>query len=167
MDRADRIPPDVKRGEPWLFYWLGMGCLATDPPGARPYLERHSPSSNRSPTIPALFCRRPRSCTVSCLVGRLRPLDRWIDWIDRSVDPEMPLPPPDVEAHVAAAMVCGLTWRAPWHPRMATWIDRALQGEPEGGERRARIAVRGTVMEYHAHLAILSRCTTLRRNSGG
>ena len=36
---ADSIPEDMWCDAPWLLYWLGMGCLATDPPRARRYIE--------------------------------------------------------------------------------------------------------------------------------
>ena len=81
-----------------------------------------------------------------------RPLDRWIEWIDKNVDPEAPLSPPDLEANVAAAMVCGLTWRAPWHPGMATWVDRALRASEQVADTELRFMVRATVMEYHAQI---------------
>ena len=81
-----------------------------------------------------------------------RPLDRWIEWIDRNVDPDVPLSPPGTEANVAAAMVCGLTARAPWHPRMATWVDRALRASLQVKDTELRLMARGTVMAYHAQL---------------
>lgn len=82
-------------------------------------------------------------------------LDRWIEWIDRHVDPEVPLSPADIEASVAAAMVSGLTWRAPWHPRMATWVDRALNASQKIEDIELRFMVRGTVIEYHVQFGSL------------
>lgn len=58
----------------------------------------------------------------------------WIDWIDHNAHADMPLPTPELEAQIASAMVHGLTWRRPWHPNMATWIERAMTGCSETEE---------------------------------
>jgi ATP/maltotriose-dependent transcriptional regulator MalT len=147
---TDMIPEEVKRGQPRIFYWLGVGCLTTDPPSARAYLEAaFALSETASDREGCLLAAAAIMNSIMLEWNDYHPLDRWIEWIDRHVDPEAPLSPPEIEAQVAAAMVCGLTWRAPWHANMGTWIDRALDASRRVQDAELRMMARGTVMEYY------------------
>ena len=147
---ADSIPEDVKRDAPWLFYWLGMSCLTADPPRARRCLETaFALFESKADAMGSLLSAAGVMNSIVLEWDDYRPLDRWIEWIDRNVDSEVPLSHPDTEASVAAAMVSGLTWRAPWHPKMATWVARALGASQKVENVELRLMVRGTVIEYH------------------
>jgi tetratricopeptide (TPR) repeat protein len=148
---VDSIPEDMWCDAPWLFYWRGMGYLTTDPPQARRCLETaFALFESEADATGSLLSVAGVMNSIMLGWDDYRPLDQWIEWIDRNVDPEAPLSPPDTEASVAAAMVCGLTYRAPWHPKMATWIDRTLRASQKVGDAGLRLMVRGTVMAYHA-----------------
>ena len=78
-----------------------------------------------------------------------RPLDRWIEFIHKHVDLQKPLPSPEIEAHVASAMVCGFMWRMPWHQNMNLWIERTLRASDMVDDRTIRFTAKAIVMDYY------------------
>ena len=148
---AQRLPGELRDSSPWLLYWLGMGHLVTDPAQTRDCLERAF----------ALFeAQGDHAGRLLCVAGIMNSIllewddytrfDKWIDWVDRNVDVSIPLPSPEMDAQIASAMVCSLTYRMPWHPNMAAWIERAVRAGEKVSDPVARLMARGNVMEYHA-----------------
>lgn len=150
---AGSMPADVANNAPWLFYWLGIGCLATDPPEARRYLEKaFALFQTNADVVGTLLSVSGIMNSIILEWNDYHPLDRWIEWIDENIDPETPLPSAEVEVNVTAAMVCALTWRRPSHPRIATWVERALAASEKVEDAELRLMARSTVIECHTQL---------------
>ena len=150
---AESLPEDIREGNPWLSYWLGMGQLLLDPRKSTVVLEK------------AFHIFEAEQDTVGCLLAasgiinglmlrwdEYKSLDPWIDWMDRNTNINRPLPTPELEAQIASSMVLGLTWRRPGHPNMATWIERAMSASRETEDISIRCTARAHVIENYGFL---------------
>jgi DNA-binding SARP family transcriptional activator len=150
---ANKLPIHINDTTPWLSYWLGMGKFIADPTGAKRYMEKAFSlfEANKDETGCLLSVAGAiNSIVLEC--DDYKPLDRWIKWIDKNVDAHVPLPSPDMEAFVAAAMVCAITWRMPWHPDVIIWINRTLRACEQLTDPVFRFIAKGNVVEYYGQL---------------
>ena len=149
---TERMPRDLRDRSPLLLYWLGMGRLMTDPTSARGCFEKAF----------ALFdaqgekegCLLAAADVINSIVlewDDFRPLDPWIEYIDRSVGPSTRLASPEMEARVASAMVSALWRRTYRHPHMNVWIERTLRACAKVEDVLARFTAKASVMEYYGN----------------
>lgn len=150
---AGSLPKDVREKSPWLLYWLGIGQLLLDSKKCLDLLEKSFHLFELEQDN--VGCLLSASGIVNSLMlkwDEYTALDPWIDWIDHNAHADMPLPTPELEAHVASAMVLGLTWRRPWHPNMATWIERAMTASGDTEDVSIRCAAKAHVIENYGFL---------------
>jgi tetratricopeptide (TPR) repeat protein len=150
---AEKLPDTIKDNTPWLSYWLGMGKLITDPTGAKQHMEKAFSLFEAGGDHAG--CLLSAAGAINSIVlewDDYKPLDRWIDWIDNHVDPETPFPAPEIEAFIASAMVCGITWRTASHPKATTWIKRTLRACELVEDPAIRFMAKGNVVEYYCAL---------------
>jgi len=150
---ARNLPKDIRENSPWLLYWLGIGQLLLDSKKCIGLLTKafHLFESEQN----NVGCLISASGIVNGLMLRwdeYTALDPWIDWIDHNTHTDMPLPTPELEAHIASAMVLGLTWRRPWHPNMAAWIERAMTASRETEDVSIRCTAKAHVIENYGFL---------------
>jgi LuxR family maltose regulon positive regulatory protein len=150
---AESLPDNIREANPWFSYWLGMGRILLDPRKSAAMLEKafHLFESEKN----NVGCLLAASGIVNSLMLRwdeYKSLDPWIDWIDSNAPVNKPLPTPELEAQIASAMVLGLTWRRPWHPNMATWIERAMSASKETEDISIRCTARAHVIENYGFL---------------
>jgi tetratricopeptide (TPR) repeat protein len=148
-----RLPENISGLAPWLFYWMGIGKLITDPRRSRPYLEKaftmfdaHAEQTGCSLSVAAII--------NSIILERddYRPLDPWITWIDENIDAHTPLPVHETEAQVSSSMVSALTWRIPWHPNIKVWLGRAVVASEQVQDPMVRYMAKGHLIECYAYM---------------
>ena len=148
---AGRIPEEMIVATPWLSYWLGMGRLIVDPTESRSFLEKaFGAFKSQADQVGCLLSVAGIMNSILLECDDNEPLDQWIEWLDRNVDPGKPLPSPEMEAHIASIMVASLTYRMPWHSKMTTWINRAITASGQVEDPLVRWMAKGHVMQHYA-----------------
>jgi ATP/maltotriose-dependent transcriptional regulator MalT len=127
----DAMPSDVVAGSPWLAYWQGLSYLLSAPGSAREIL---------SPALDAFakadddlgYCLAYSALAIAILAERhdMRHFDRLIDNLYERMDSGWTFPFDHAEAHVASAITIALAFRAPDHPHLERWRERARELEP-------------------------------------
>ncbi len=150
---AERLPEGVRENTPWLLYWRAVSRLVTDTRAASRLLEKAFVLLEaQGDRTGSLLCAAAIINSIMLEWKDCRSLDTWIDWIDRSGDIDSSRLSPALEAQVASAMVLGLTWRMPWHPGMAGWIDRAVDASKRVTDISIRCNVKANVIENYGIL---------------
>ena len=147
-----RLPGDLVAGSPWFSHWLGMGRLMTDPTSARGCFERAFALFDAQGDVSG--CLVSAANIINSIVFEWddgRPLDPWIEWIDRNVGPATRLASPEMEAHVASAMVSALWRRTYCHPNVDVWIERTLKACERVDDVLVRFMAKANVLEYHGN----------------
>jgi DNA-binding SARP family transcriptional activator len=79
-----------------------------------------------------------------------RPLDRWIDWLDRRIAGGAAFPSAEIEARVSASMSGALLRRRPHHPDIRAWVDRGLSASREAvGDENLKLQSMVHAANYH------------------
>jgi len=126
-DLLAALPADLQTHDPWLLFWSGCCRMALDPGGAQHYFE---------PAL-ALFesqdnatgCFLAWSSIVDCIYFEsrdYRPLDHWLEVLDRLRSRYPDFPDAQTEARVLASVLAALAFYAMEHPDREVWTDRAL-----------------------------------------
>jgi LuxR family transcriptional regulator, maltose regulon positive regulatory protein len=128
---AERLPEEMRDNTPWLMYWRAMGRLVTDPHESKRFLEKaFALFAVQEDRIGLLLSAAGIINAIFFTWDDCHPFDEWIAWVDRNVDIDTALMAVDVEAQVASAMVCALTWRQPGHTHASAWAERAARAIP-------------------------------------
>ena len=147
---TERLPEEMRRTDPWLAYWRGMGRLVVDSRESKLLFEEaFHLFESKGDKIGCLLSAAGIINSINLEWDDYRPGDRWIEWIERNVDPDKSLPSPEIEAQVASAMVLGITGRMFWHPAIGKWIGRALEASRLVKDLSIRCTVKAHVMEHH------------------
>jgi len=121
------IPREIVCDSPWLLYWKGQSALAVAPARGRACLEQAFELFNeRGDVTGALLTWIGLVDTMIFGFEDLKPLDRWIDWLDERMDRDPRFPSLEIEADVASVMAVALMWKRPERNALRLWIDRAL-----------------------------------------
>lgn len=121
------LPDELLKSGPWLNYWLGSCRLPSNPAESRAFFERaFQLFVSTGDEAGALLAWSGAVQTFLYDFDDLKPLDRWIAWLDERTGKGTPFPSPEIELSVAAGMTAALTWRIPAHPDIQKWADRAL-----------------------------------------
>lgn len=123
------IPEAFLQEHAWLLHWLGQARLPFDQPGARACLERAFHRFDRDDDATGLYLSWAGIGESYFLEwSDFSGLDPWIAAFAglRARHPEFPAP--EVELHVYAVLVSGVTHRQPQHPELPAWVEhgRAL-----------------------------------------
>lgn len=122
------LPEEVRRRNPWLWYWLGNCRLARNPREALSDFERAY-----------LLFRKARNAhgLYACWCGAVESVQVdwgaspqfwsvWIERLDALMSARFEFPSSTIECRVAQRMSLALAHRAPEHPRRAYWHKRML-----------------------------------------
>lgn len=144
------LPAALVDDSPWLLYWLGVCRMPFDPPESRGVLER------AFARFEAKKDRTGALTTWSAIIdsfayewGDFRPLDRWIDAIEKLLGEDPSFPSPEVEARVTAGIFSALTWRRPLHPELPTWASKVRQIVLSGSDLRLRVTLGSSLLYYY------------------
>lgn len=144
------LPDDLIKSDPWLNYWLGTCRLPSNPSESRAFYERaFELFVSQGAEAGALLAWSGAVQTFLYDFDDLRPLDRWIAWLDRHMEKAPSFPSPDIGLSVAAGMTAALTWRNPLHPDAHTWADRALSFSRVSSNIEARTRAYTNVAVHH------------------
>jgi DNA-binding SARP family transcriptional activator len=129
------LPEDLRAEDPWLLYWSGVCSNERDPAESRAAFERALDLFSRAGDEAGAFLSWSGIVdTILFEWNDFRPLDRWIDWLDRRVAEGAAFPSAEVEAPVSASMSGALLRRRPHHPDIRAWVDRALSASRSAGD---------------------------------
>jgi DNA-binding SARP family transcriptional activator len=134
------LPKDLRAKDPWLLYWAGVCSHRWDPVESRAALERALELFSRTGEEAGAFLSW--SGIVDAILFQwsdFRPLDRWIDWLDRCNVEGAAFPSAEIEARVSASMSGALLRRRPDHPDIRAWVDRALSASSATGDENLKL----------------------------
>lgn len=144
------LPDDLIKSDPWLNYWLGTCKLPSNPAESRAFYERaFELFVSQGAEAGTLLAWSGAVQTFLYDFDDLRPLDRWIAWLDKHMEKASPFPSPDIGLSVAAGMTAALTWRNPLHPDVYTWANRAFSFSKASSNIEARTRAYNNVAVYH------------------
>jgi LuxR family transcriptional regulator, maltose regulon positive regulatory protein len=156
------IPWEIAGESPWLLYWLGQSTLAVAPAQGRTYLEQAFELFNeREDDTGALLSWIGLVDAMIFGFEDLKPLDRWIDWLNKRMGRNPSFPSLEIEADVASVMVMALLWRRPDRITMRQWIDRALLSSRASRDSTVRILALRRALLYHTWIGDKKACLTL------
>jgi LuxR family transcriptional regulator, maltose regulon positive regulatory protein len=140
----DDLPPELLHRYPWAVYWAAASQAHGAPREARLLYER---------AFELFQGATPQDLTGMVLAGSgamdailyelddCSLLDRWIAVLEQTLQGEVCLPSPDVEARVACSMVFSLTLRQPYRRDIECWIERAIASARHASDPNQRIFV--------------------------
>jgi len=144
------LPEDLRAEDPWLLYWSGVCSHMRNPAESRAAFERALDLFSRAGDEAGAFLSWSGIVdTILLEWNDFRPLDRWIDWLDRRVAEGAAFPSAEVEARVSASMAGALLRRRPHHPEIRAWVDRALSASRAAGD--GNLALRSLVRAANHH----------------
>jgi len=124
------LPAALFEQQPWLPYWLGNARLSFNPQEAQQLFERaftafaaHAAEDN----TPALMGWAGIMDSILYARNDYSSLLRWLDELERLLEPNPGFSSPMVEARVTAAMIYGLFHAHPDHPHYPRWLERGMQ----------------------------------------
>lgn len=142
------LPQELRRGQPWLDYWLGMARLFTEPAAARGLLESAYRRFRRRRDRPGAYTAWTGAVTSVLLANDdFRCLDHWLR---RYAALEAELGPPAdlaLQSATAGAMFCARAHRVRDARDLARGAERALRLAAREGNR-ARLV---QVLFYQVH----------------
>jgi LuxR family maltose regulon positive regulatory protein len=121
------IPVEIIENTPWLLNWLGVCRMGFNPAQGRAHFERAFQSfSDMGDDAGALTAWCGVVDTLIYEFDDFKPLDRWIEWLDKYAAETPSFPGHVNEARVASSMSAALVWRRPTHPDTNSWVGRTL-----------------------------------------
>jgi ATP/maltotriose-dependent transcriptional regulator MalT/DNA-binding SARP family transcriptional activator len=125
LDRVGALPAIARAGEPWLAYWEGVARVNLDPPGARASLER---------AFNGFILRGDTAAQIQAVEAMIvshylawddwRPVDRWIDVMEKLLARERVFASPEAEARARSSLAIALVYRQPGHPLLVQNLER-------------------------------------------
>ncbi len=156
------LPVELLKSAPWLNYWLGNCRLPSNPAESRALYEKaFQLFVSMGDEAGALLAWSGAVQTFLYDFDDLRPLDRWIAWLDERTAKGAPFPSPEIELSVAAGMTAALTWRNPVHPDIKKWADRALALSKNSPNIEARTRAYSNSAVYHIWKGTFDECGML------
>jgi LuxR family transcriptional regulator, maltose regulon positive regulatory protein len=156
------IPGEIAHDSPWLLHWMGQSALAVAPVQGRAYLEQAFELFNeRGDETGALLTWIGLVDAMIFGFEDLKPLDRWIDWLDERMARTPSFPSLEIEADVASVMVVALLWRRPDRIAIRFWIDRALLSSRAIRNNTIRVLTLRRALHYYTWIGDKKACLTL------
>ena len=153
---TSKLPAETREKTPWLLFWRGMGRLMSDPAAGRVLIvEAFTTFEDEEDGIGCFFA-------VGAIINSFydsddyRPLDRWIEWINRNVPLDDPIWVSDLEAWITSAMVGALTWRMGLSVDASPWAERASSAIADAADPIIRAAAQIHVTNYYAMIGDLA-----------
>lgn len=149
-DWLSALPAPLLNTDGWLLYWFGTCRLAFDPPRSRGYFECAFERFQTDGDASGQFLSW--AGVIDTFVyewGDFKPVDRWIEAMERRLA-EMPEPlSPAIAARVASGMFMALMYRQPQHPRMADWAERVKRIVIETPDPRTQMVLGNQLLLYY------------------
>jgi len=156
------LPDELLKSAPWLNFWLGSCRLPFNPGESRALFERaFQLFVFLGDEAGALLAWSGAVQTFLYDFDDLRPLDRWIAWLDERTGKGAPFPSPEIALSVAAGMTAALTWRVPAHPDIQEWADRAISLSKSSPNIEARTRAYSNIAVYHLWMGAFDECRML------
>jgi len=125
LDRIGALPFSVREPEPWLSYWEGVARLHIDPLAARAGLERaYNSFVGRGDAVAQIQAAEAVLIAHYLAWDDWRPVDRWIELLERLLAQNPLFPSVEAEARALSALAIGVVYRQPGHPLLAQWLAR-------------------------------------------
>jgi LuxR family transcriptional regulator, maltose regulon positive regulatory protein len=128
VDWIGCLPKERVNASHWLTHWLGIAKLAVEPGEARTVLEA---SYELAVCANDMLCQAQVASaiiqTYMLQYTHFRPLDRWIDALNRALHAEVAFPSLSVELRTQSALLIALAYRQPWHPALASCVERVFE----------------------------------------
>jgi LuxR family transcriptional regulator, maltose regulon positive regulatory protein len=158
------LPEELLGSDPWLNFWLGSCRLASNPAESRAILERaFRIFVSMKDEAGSLLAWSGAVQTFLYDFDDLRPLERWISWLDERTATEDSFPSSEIALSVAAGMTAALTWRIPTHPDMRKWAERALSLSKNSSNIEARTRAYSNIAVHHLWMGEFDECGMLIR----
>jgi LuxR family transcriptional regulator, maltose regulon positive regulatory protein len=156
------IPAEITGNSPWLLYWRGQCALAITPTEGRAYLEQaFQLFDEQGEDAGALLTWIGIVDALIFSFEDLKPLDRWIDWLNGRAMTDFSFPSPEIESDVASDMVMALMWRRPDRLAMGQWMDKALSSSQICHEPGVRLLVLRRALNYYTWIGDKKVCLTI------
>ena len=156
------IPEAITSDSPWLLFWMGQCALAINPAEGRAYLERAFKLFDERGDDTGAFMTWIG--IVDALIfgfEDLKPLDRWIDWLEERAGQTLLFPSPEIESDVSSVMVMALMWRRPDPAAIDRWINRALSSLQACRDPGVRLLVLRRALNYYTWVGDKKECLTI------
>ena len=146
----DTFPPELLENSPWLLYWKGVCRMPVGPAEGLTLFERafHLFSKSNEETGVLLSWSGVVE-TLILLWDDLKPLDQWIDWLDKRQERSPSFPSAEVEALITCSMAGALVWKRPGHPGIKDWIKLALALAKKSGNTGLQQRALYNAMRYN------------------
>lgn len=127
------LPEAMLARAPWLSYWFGVSRMFSDPPRARPHLERaYALFKERGEARGMYNAWAAIAETYTYQWDDFTPLDRWFDEL-HALQERHPLASyPDALPRVAYAALCSMSFARPDRPELGGWV-REVEVLMDGG----------------------------------
>lgn len=144
------LPRAAIESNPWLLYWSGVCRLPFNPRESREHFEsafeRLVAQGDRAG---AMFAWAGVVDTFIYEWGHFKPLDRWIEIMERILEADASFPSAEVAARVASGMFMALMYRRPDHQKMAQWVAQVRTLVIESTDVRAQMLLGNQLLLYY------------------
>jgi DNA-binding SARP family transcriptional activator len=152
------LPGEHIDGSPWALYWLGICRMPFDPCESRGILEKAFERFKVRADAAGSFLSW--SSIVDTFVyewGDFSPLDRWIVVLENLLLEHPRFPSSDIEARVAAGMLCAMTYRQPYRADLPVWAERVRQVVLKHPSSQLRIMLGNYLIIYYLWIGDFAR----------
>ncbi|MEN6623724.1 MAG: BTAD domain-containing putative transcriptional regulator [Smithella sp.] len=156
----ESLPHAIVDDNPWLLYCKGMSIISYNPAESRPCFEKALQRFEiQKDDIGAFTAWSGIILTFIIEFNDLKPVDKWINWLDDRMQQNNSFPSPEVEARVTVDIISALTWRMPCHPEIMKWINRAFSLSNMDIEDKMRLCTSSAY--YYVCMGKFNRCGIL------
>ncbi len=142
LDRIGALPASAREGEPWLAYWEGLARVNVDPLAARASLERaYNGFVARGDSAAQIQAVEAVIVSHYLAWDDWRPVDRWIDVMEKLLARERIFASPEAEARARSSLAIALVYRQPGHPLLVETLNRLAALLDAVGDKNLKVAM--------------------------
>ena len=145
------LPPERVNTRSWLTHWLGTAEIAVEPIEARKILEK---SYELAVSANDALCQVQAAAgiiqTYMLQYTHFKPLDRWIGALEHRLSAQIVFPNVDTELRAQSALLIALAYRQPWHPALASCVERVFELVHTGADTNLRVIGAAYLLAYGA-----------------
>jgi len=148
LDRIGTLPHATRASEPWLSYWEGIAQANIDPLAARAALES---------AYHGFVARGDHAAQIQAVEALIvshylawddwRPVDRWIDVMEKLLAQERVFPTAEAEARALSSLAIGLVYRQPGHPMLTELLTRLTALLDAVQDKNLRVAMAARLID--------------------
>jgi DNA-binding SARP family transcriptional activator len=143
------LPQETVAGMSWLEFWMGIALMPFDPESCRGSLEKAFDAFQSQNDAFGLFlCWSFIIRAVFLKMTDMSPFDHWVQVLEELMKKYPHFPSSEIEGQVVAGMLLALEHRRMDHPKIESWVERALGLLAAPLESNTKVSIVNVITHY-------------------